>query len=104
MKVRLIVPNVNRNTTPVVAYGSCIANIAGGFTASQAIGGWKDDKGELIVEPVTVFDCILPRDWNEFMGCLASSSFQCLAAVIARELHQDCVYLEIDGTVEYIKG
>ena len=96
MKIRLIVPNCNRNTSPIVAYGLAIANIAGGFTAAQATGGWKDDQGNLIVEPVTVFDC---DDAREDIG-----AWRDLAKTIARDLNQTCVYLEIDGVVEYVKG
>ena len=103
MKIRLIVPNCNRNTSPIVAYGLAIANIAGGFTAAQATGGWKDDQGNLIVEPVTVFDCSIEPDSNCFPGPLGiADKFRDLAKTIARDLNQTCVYLEIDGVVEYI--
>lgn len=95
MKVKLIVPNCNRETSPVVAYGVAIADIAGGFTATQAIGGWKDRKDDLIVEPVTVFECYVDMDVDQ--------RFAILAKRIAKELHQDCVYLEIDGIVEFIR-
>jgi hypothetical protein len=98
MKIRLIVPNCglkNGKVMTIPDYGPCIADIAGGFTATQAVGGWKDDQGQLIVEPVTVFDCSCPTgtgdDWRD------------LAKQIARELFQTCVYLEIDGVVEYVK-
>ena len=102
MKIRLIVPNEYREAngthdTNLVPYQGAIANIAGGFTASQAPGGWKDDSGNLIVEPVTVFDCFVVPD-GEICG-----RFENLAKRIARELHQDCVYLEIDGLVQFVK-
>ena len=97
MKIRLIVPNCNRGTSPLVAYGRTIAEIAGGFTASQATGGWKDDRGDLIVEPVTVFDCNVVPDGK------VCERFHNLAQEIAAELNQDCVYLEIDGFVSLVK-
>lgn len=117
MKIRLIVPNVQvpgcedacpgkscqdcKHADPVQFYGHAIADIAGGFTASQATGGWKDDTGILIVEPVTVFDCAIS---GELIGNTQWSAiqFRMLAKRIAKDLRQDCVYLEIDGVVEYI--
>jgi hypothetical protein len=110
MNVKLIIPNCNRNTTPVVQYGGAIADIAGGFTATPATGGWKDSTGALVVEAVTVFDCYLP---DEAIACNANSGqasvgplvrFHDLATRIARELHQECVYLQIDDMVEFVKG
>jgi hypothetical protein len=100
MKVRLIVPNCNRTVSPIVAYGKAIADIAGGFTATTATGGWIDGSGALIVEPVTVFDCISdPLTIQDHIN-----AFRGLAQRIARELKQDCVYLEIDGIVSFVKG
>jgi len=109
MRVRLIVPNVKRNTSPVVAYGMRIANIAGGFTATQGTGGWMDNCGYLICEPVTVFD-VSTDDKRGHDGYWASSKvtnyrihqFRVLAGIIARDLGQQCVYLSIDGKVELI--
>lgn len=106
MKIRLIVPNEyhehGTHDTNMVPYQSAIADIAGGFTASQAIGGWKDDKGTLIVEAVTVFDvqCEKPAKGEP----RAIGDFIRLARRIAQELSQECVYLEIDGIVDYIKA
>jgi hypothetical protein len=96
MQVRLIVPNCNRNTSPIVAYGARIARIAGGFTAVQATGGWTDKDGVLVVEPVTVFDC----DMTMAPGHLGA--WRDLARTIKADLRQDCVYLRIDGIVEYV--
>ena len=105
MKIRLIVPNCNRGVSPLVAYGPGIARIAGGFTASQATGGWIDDNRQLIVEPVTVFDCNvdvdvtgLPRgNWID-----VQAQFTVLAKRIAVELNQTCVFLEVDDIVRYV--
>jgi hypothetical protein len=103
MKIRLIVPNCNGSTSPVVAYGPAIANIAGGFTATQATGGWKDDSGKLIVEPVTVFDCRIPTTATLNYRGIIVAKWVDLATRIARDLNQTCVYLEIDGVVEYVR-
>jgi hypothetical protein len=103
MKIRLIIPNSYVSGAhamvidPVYQYGPRIADIAGGFTAWQAVGGWKDDKGLLIVEPVTVIDC----DMTIAPGHVGA--WRDLARTIAKDLHQTCVYLEIDGIVEYVK-
>jgi hypothetical protein len=116
MKIRLIVPNrsnerdwanVRFAADPVHTYGPRIAAIAGGFTATQGTGGWTDDNGSLIVEPVTVFDIAIPQTFtfadihNNISG--VQSAFRNLAKTIAQDLHQECVYLEIDGQVEFVK-
>jgi hypothetical protein len=99
VKIQLIVPNCNRNTSPIVAYGSWIAKIAGGFTATQGTGGWIDDTGSLVVEPVTIFDCYCaPKRDSRY-----AADFYDLAKSIAADLHQDCVYLEIDGRVDLVR-
>jgi hypothetical protein len=95
MNIRIIIPNCNRNTSPLVAYGSRIADIAGGFTSWQGIGGWKDSQGALIIEPVTIVEASHGNRGE-------IGQWRLLAADIARDLNQDCVYLAIDGKVEYI--
>jgi hypothetical protein len=77
-------------------YAPRIASIAGGFTAFPAVGGWVDAAGKLIVEPVTVFDCF---DYTNGSAEL----FRDLARRIRQDLNQDCVYLSIDGEVEFVK-
>ena len=120
MKIRLIVPNQYQGVQPnplgrledrpalcvldvVATYGEEIARIAGGFTATQATGGWIDGSNLLVVEPVTVFDCSADESigapWAFYR---ISHEFWDLARKIARELRQDCVYLEIDGEVEFV--
>ena len=101
MNIRLIVPNCNRGVTPIVAYGKAIADIAGGFTASRAMGGWIDGSGVLVVELVTVFDCSSPDDAS-YSSEHGVGAWRSLAKRIACELHQQCVYLSIDGKVDYI--
>lgn len=107
MKIRLIVPNQYTDGfhhckgSPVDDYGREIAEIAGGFTATQATGGWVDGSNLLVVEPVTVFDCHIgefDESWHT-----KRDRFRTLARKIAHELRQECVYLEIDGEVEFVK-
>lgn len=119
MNVRLIVPNhhgrCDRNCKvfpcpePIATYGKAIADIAGGFTATQGIGGWigpgaPGEPNKLVVEPVTVFDCFID-DSCYLPGPLGKAEdFRNLAKQIASDLHQDCVYLSIDGKVEYVRS
>ena len=110
MKIRLIVPNRSGLTLdgctfdvqPIETYGKAIANIASGFTATLATGGWVDGDGRLIVEPVTVFDCVYSS--NATLTENVVVGFRSLAKTIAGDLRQECIYLEIDGVVEYVKG
>ena len=100
MKIRLIVPCepfYYCGQTAIDHYGPAIASIAGGFTATQGTGGWNNADGVLVVEPVTVFDCYVVPD-GEVCG-----RFLQLAQKIAKELKQDCVYLEIDSIVQLVK-
>ena len=56
-----------------------LARFAGGFTATQAVGGWVSDTHGLIVENVTVISCAASDDnFDELYD-------------IARELAQDVV-------------
>jgi hypothetical protein len=98
MNVRLIITECD----DIHPYLSRIADIAGGFTSWQGVGGWKDSHGQLEVEPVTIVDCTydeLYRSEGETEDC-----FRDIARDIARDLNQDCVYLAIDGEVEYVKA
>ena len=110
MNVKLIVPNCNRSTSPIVAYGPTIAAIAGGFTATQATGGWIDETKALIVEPVTVFDCTHQSATLQANGrynfpktaAFIAAQFCTLAKQVANDLHQTCVFLQVDGNVELV--
>jgi hypothetical protein len=103
MQIRLIVPH-NTTVPPIVAYGKAIASIAGGFTATHATGGWIDDNGTLIVEPVVVFDCDVLLSVHEWCQQKMGGQWKALAARICAERRQDCVYLRIDGKVELVKA
>jgi hypothetical protein len=119
MNIRLIIPNQYDNGSngyhhadPIGLYGKRIADIAGGFTSWTGIGGWKDSQGVLESEPVTIVEASVPKLPNN--GPLSrrmeqenvnarTECFRQLAADIAKDLNQDCVYLSIDGEVEYVK-
>jgi hypothetical protein len=101
MQIRLIVPH-NTSVPPIVAYGKSIASIAGGFTAMHATGGWIDDNGTLIVEPVVVFDADIADDAS-YSSDHGIGAIRSLASRICKERRQECVYLRIDGKVELVK-
>ena len=114
MNVRLIVPNSYVSGShamvinPVYQYGKAIADIAGGFTATQATGGWIGPDGSLVVEPVTVFDISCPSPADNTPESLADAEqpivkLRLLAKRIASDLKQDCVYLAIDGIAEFVR-
>jgi hypothetical protein len=105
MNVRLIITECD----DIHPYLSRIADIAGGFTSWQGVGGWKDSHGQLEVEPVTIVECIIDdcgdRIGNMQLGAdIIRADFRLLAQTIAKDLNQDCVYLAIDGVVEYVKA
>lgn len=102
MNVRLIIPDTihNGNTDD---YLREIADIAGGFTATQGIGGWKDDKGNLVVEPVTIVDIAVGFQEHGLSVRVQLIQLRNLAKTIARDLYQTCVFLSIDGKAEYVK-
>ena len=108
MNIRLIIPNIGNNgrSAPMADYGRRIADIGGGFTSWQGIGGWRDHQDNLVVESVTIVDVSVPQEnfYHEFQSAkYAPDEFRKLAADIARELAQGCVCLSIDGVVEYIE-
>lgn len=108
MQVRLIVPCRYDNADgkrfelePIKLYGPDCARIAGGFTAYPATGGWIDPHNNRpCIEPVIVFDLDLCEDnRTNKIGQLFD-----LARQVCRDLHQNCVYLRIDGEVHYVKA
>lgn len=101
MKAKLIVPNCDRDhVSPIIAYGPTMAEIAGGFTATRGFGGWIDGQGCLLTEPVTVFDLFISDKIDRFW---AKDKLTALAQKVARDLGQECVYLEIDGDASFIE-
>ena len=78
-----------------------IADIAGGYTSYRGHGGWIDDNGKLVEEPVTIVDCNISQFTRAYSDI--AYAFRTLAKTIARELSQDCVFLSIDGKAEFIR-
>lgn len=102
MQIRLIIPQQNRAKVyaNVAPYLSRVADIAGGFTSWEGQGGWKDSQGLLIVEPIIIVEA--DYDNSGKVDTVIVQTCRDLAQDIARDLDQDCVYLEIDGKVEYV--
>jgi hypothetical protein len=103
MNVRLIIPDCPHSkrwyTQGIRPYLRTIAGIAGGYTSYRGYGGWIDDKGKLVEEPITIVDCSFDENDVDF----PRDGFHALARTIARELSQDCVFLSIDGKAEFIR-
>lgn len=104
MQVRLIIPGHDTSTpgNRYLRYLHEIADIAGGFTSWHGIGGWRSDKGYLVIEPVTIVDCNLVNSYWQLPE-EGVDRFRVLAQQIAHDFRQEYVYLRIDGKVEYIK-
>ena len=67
-----------------------LAHRFGGYTARESVGGWTNGKGQLIREPVMVYD-VACEDTAE-----VREQFHGIAADVARDLHQECVFLAFD--------
>jgi hypothetical protein len=101
MNIRLIIPNVYSPAglagpeveTNVGRYLARIADIAGGFTSWQGMGGWTAADGSYITELVTIVD--VDDSSGNTIG-----QWRLLATDICRDLNQNSVYLRIDGHVE----
>lgn len=72
----------------------------GGFTESDARGAWRDPAdSKLYVEPVTRFD-VACEDNSE-----SESSLRRIAAHMAREARQVCIFLVLpSGSVEFVEA
>ena len=124
MRIRLIVPNQPADDPSIVVdtignYGPRLAEICGGFTATQGTGGWINADGALIQEPVTVFDCSIFEqneallddseraasiEHNQNNKLRAWQRLRRLAKRVARDLNQERVYLELDGVVDLVSA
>ena len=70
----------------------------GGFTATPSFGTWRDDSGELVSEPVTVFT-VACEDQSKDHATLRR-----IALYIREKLEQDCVYVKYpNGTVTLVE-
>lgn len=70
----------------------------GGFTKTYANGAWRNpDNGEIVSEPVIVYDVAVSDDPTAAKDLIA------VAQQIKREFAQECVYLRFpDGEVHFI--
>jgi len=70
----------------------------GGFTATPSFGSWRNDSGELVSEPVTVFT-VACEDQSKNYGILRA-----IALYIREKLEQDCVYVKFpNGEVTLVE-
>lgn len=65
-----------------------IEEIAGGFTLTHGIGGWRGDE-QTYREPVRLYSADVGHDLNSAIR----RSFQALAQKIATDLSQEAIYL-----------
>jgi hypothetical protein len=76
-------------------YLELFARKFGGATEYPSTGAWIDQSGNLVVEPISVIESIndkVARNWLEL-----------IARKLCREAHQECVAIQIDGNLEFIR-
>ena len=110
-EARIIIP-APQNGRDEIAQADAEAAIReafGGFTRTEGFGSWMADDGTIYREPVYVYDIAAPllmgegedagREWAGAMTALRR-----IAAQIARDMTQECVYLRSPaGRVHFIK-
>lgn len=69
---------------------AAICKVAGGFTRTEAIGGWVDADGKIIREPTIKFDII----YDNFNSDAAKVAFR-LARLAKKEFNQNEVLIEL---------
>ena len=74
-----------------------IARAFGGFTAYDAAGGWVDDDGNLIQEPVTVVESYVTEDIPE-----AKDAVRNIARGVMVALCQDAAMYTLDNEAHFI--
>ena len=68
----------------------------GGYTATDGTGAWRDDNGQIILEPVTTYNVAIRQSHAEEDNAAA----QRLAGGACRAAGQQCVYFrDIHGNV-----
>ena len=107
-KVALYVPSTINGNQPapaeqiarwVKASKIKLASLFGGFTAYQAQGGWYSETHGLIEEDVTIVQAYTDED-----GLAKIGQFRELAAAIARDMGQEVVSLEVNGTLIFVSA
>ncbi len=105
-RVAIIVPttvNVNESAAPDAiakwtrAAKVKLADLFGGFTAYQAIGGWMSPAHGLVEEPVTVVSSFTDEPGLDRLGAVRA-----FAAEMGVALHQEAVAVEVDNGLELV--
>jgi hypothetical protein len=78
-----------------------VAQIAGGYTSWEGIGGWISPEG-LLEEPVLIVEASLAND-AAYSSEHGLGALRQLAHDICRDEKQDCVFLSFNGKVEYVR-
>ncbi len=107
VNVTLIMPTINRRE--MTSFASSIAERWGGLTTWAGFGVWKNGKGQLIWDSVTVFSCSI----QDVIDGNAYEWWHSLADAVRRTFKQECVFLSFtpqdaelvgDGFTERIGG
>ena len=103
-KVSIYVPsteNVNKevdNTEQVKNVIRELSVLFGGATASNAVGGWVSESGEIVIEHVTiVYSFCTSEQLNRHF-----EDIYAIAQRIKREMSQEAVTIEINGQVKFV--
>ena len=104
-KIGIVIPstvNVNERASSE-AVGKWIksakvqfANLFGGFTSHNAVGGWMSAQG-LVEEPVTVV-----ASFTDDLGLTRLNEVKAFASEMARALSQEVVAVEVDHRLEFV--
>lgn len=107
-KIALVIPsttNVHETASPetVGKWVKCaktkFAELFGGFTSHNAVGGWMSPVHGLIEEPVTVV-----ASFTDDQGLKRLGDVKAFASKMARALSQEAVALEVDHRLEFVPG
>lgn len=103
-KVSIYVPatiNVNEqidNTEYVKRVIKQLSTMFGGATASQAVGGWVCESGEVVLENTTiVYSFCKEKDLQERITDILA-----ICEDLKRELSQEAISLEINGQLAFV--
>lgn len=103
-KVAIYVPstiNVNEttdNTAQVIRIIRRLAELFGGATASDAVGGWVAEDGQTVIEKVKIV----------YSFCTSDQLKEHISTIIAiceelkTEMSQEAITLEINGQVKFV--
>lgn len=99
-EARLVLPAADNAGTPLPNVHSGLqrelASAFGGFTQTMGFGGWVDNDGKTISEPVAVYDVAIEED--------AIDTLRAIARRYCALAEQACVYLRLPtGSVEFVQ-